>query len=173
MPKNENETGKESIWFLDMDGTLAEWRVGMEGELKKPGYFRSLRPTEFVKPIREFVAKHRGRAFILSSYMDGCQALAEKQEWVDEYIPEIDRAHRLFVPCGESKAEYVKEYFGIPALTEAMVLFDDFSKNLHLWNAAGGRGIKCFNGINGNHGTWTGDGVMWSKEIREKLETCK
>ena len=130
-------------------------------------------PTEFVKPIREFVAKHRGRAFILSSYMDGCQALAEKQEWVDEYIPEIDRAHRLFVPCGESKAEYVKEYFGIPALTEAMVLFDDFSKNLHLWKAAGGRGIKCFNGINGNHGTWTGDGVMWSKEIREKLETCK
>ena len=31
-------------WFLDMDGTLAEWKVGCEAELLSEGYFRNLKP---------------------------------------------------------------------------------------------------------------------------------
>lgn len=170
MLSNGRKEEKGLVWFLDMDGTLAEWKSGAEKELRTPGYFRRLRPTQFVRPARELAARCQGRIFILSSYLEDCPALADKQGWVDEHIPEIGREHRLFVPCGESKAEFVKSHFGIPALTEAMVLFDDFSRNLHLWKEAGGRGVKCYNGINGTHGTWKGDGVMWSWEIRERFE---
>lgn len=63
----------------------------------------------------------------------------------------------------------MKEWFGLDTLTEEMFLFDDFSRNLHEWKSAGGKGIKCYNGLNGNHGTWAGAGVMWSAELKELL----
>ena len=48
-------------------------------------------------------------------------------------------------------------------------MFDDYSQNLHEWQAAGGTGIKCYNGINGNNGTWKGNGAIWSFQVREFL----
>lgn len=160
---------KNSVWFVDMDGTIAEWRPGTDSQLRLPGYYRNLRPTGFLPSLKAFAAEY-GRVYILSSYLTGCQALQDKQEWMDEHFPEIDRKQRLFVPYGACKADFVKEQFGLDVLTEEMVLFDDFSKNLHEWQAAGGKGVKCYNGINGNHGTWSGDGVTWSNDLKKALE---
>ena len=160
---------RNSVWFIDMDGTIAEWKVGCDGQLRMPGYFRNLRPTGFLSPLREFASRHR-QAYILSSYLTGCQALQDKHAWMDEYCPEIEKERRLFVPCGIKKADFVKEWFGLDCLTEQMVLFDDLSKNLHEWRAAGGKGVKCYNGINGNHGTWIWDGIMWSHDFQKALE---
>ena len=53
-------------WFLDMDGTLAEWKVGCEAELLSEGYFRNLKPTEFVNPFREYAKEHPENVYILS-----------------------------------------------------------------------------------------------------------
>lgn len=160
---------RNSTWFIDMDGTIAEWRTGCDGQIRLPGYFRSLKPTSFLPPVREFASKHH-QVYILSGYLTGCQALQDKQGWMDEHFPEIPRERRLFVPCGISKADFVMEWFGLERLTEQMVLFDDLSRNLHEWKAAGGKGVKCYNGINGTHGTWIWDGAMWSIELKAALE---
>ena len=42
------------------------------------------------------------------------------------------------------------------SINKNWILIDDFSKNLHRWEAAGGTGIKILNGINATKGTWTG-----------------
>ncbi len=71
----------------------------MDSQLRTPGYFRNLKPTSFLAPLKEHAAMG-GEIYILSSCLTGCQALQDKQGWVDEYLPEVKRERRLFVPCG-------------------------------------------------------------------------
>lgn len=92
--------------------------------------------------------------FVLSCYIAETNAKAEKNAWLDRYLPEVDTEHRIFVPCGEGKDEYVP---GCVLPTDT--LLDDYSVNLHSWKAAGGNAVKLRNGINGNHGTWKGPSV--------------
>lgn len=158
-------------WFLDMDGTLAEWKVGSESELLSEGYFKNLNPTEFVKPFREYAKTHPENIYILSHCLTEGYAYGDKNAWLDKWMPEIPRKHRLLLPCGVCKAEYVMDVFHLEQIPSDWILFDDYSKNLHAWKAAGGRGLKCFNGINGTHGTWQNDSVMWQAEITEMLTT--
>lgn len=68
---------KDATWFIDMDGTIAEWKAGCEEQLRMPDYFRVLRPTSFLPSLREFAASG-SRGYILSSYLTGCQALRDK-----------------------------------------------------------------------------------------------
>lgn len=166
-----NNRENNNVWFVDMDGTIAEWRYGADDMLRSPGYFRSLAPTAFLAPFKEYIAAG-GEVYILSTYLDGCPALADKNGWLDEFLPEVPQSHRLFVPTGVSKSDFVKARLGLKGLDARMVLFDDHSPNLHGWKAAGGRGVKCYNGINGNHGTWTGEGVMWSKDLADVLDVA-
>lgn len=44
-----------------------------------PGYFRALRPTVFLPPLREF-AVAGGQVYILSNYLTEFPALQDKQE---------------------------------------------------------------------------------------------
>ena len=163
-----NNKIEKAVWFVDMDGTIAEWKYGTDDTLRKPGYFRNLAPTSFLEPLKAFIAGG-GEVYILSTYLEGCPALSDKNGWLDEHFPEVPASHRLFVPTGVDKSDFVKARLGLRSLTEQMVLFDDHSPNLHSWKAAGGRGVKCYNGINGNHGTWGGEGVMWSRDLAETL----
>ena len=156
-------------WFLDMDGTLAEWKVGCEAELLSEGYFRNLKPTEFVNPFREYAKEHPENVYILSHCLVEGYAYGDKQAWLDQYLPEITKEHRLLLPCGVCKADYVIDVFHLEKLPETWILFDDYSKNLHAWKAAGGIGLKCYNGINGTHGTWKHGGIMWSGELAVML----
>ena len=73
---------------------------------------------------------------------------AEKEAWLDRYLPEIDTQHRIFVPCGSPKSAFVPE-----GIKKSDVLLDDYSQNLHEWK---GKGIKLMNGINGTRGSWQG-----------------
>lgn len=137
---------RNSVWFIDMDGTIAEWRTGCESQLEMPSYFRNLRPTNFLSPLKEFASKHR-QAYILIHFLTGCQALLDKHEWMDEYYPEIERERRLFMPCGTRKVDFVKERFGLDSLTEQMILFDNLSKNLHEWKALAGKMSNATTGL--------------------------
>lgn len=157
----------EKYYFIDMDGTIAEWKKAeSEAVLKRPGYFRNLRPTKFLEPLKELALEHKGKVFILSKYLGECTALQDKDAWLDEHLPEIGKESRLFVPYEAEKVDYVCQRLGVPSLTENMFLFDDFSPNLHAWQKAGGTGIKCYNGINGTKGTWKGAGVGTEMEFR-------
>lgn len=172
--------------FVDMDGTLAEWRseAGPE-ELYEKGYFASLRPYDTilnaVKSI--WTAAQNGEIdaelFILSAYLpDSSWAKAEKQEWLNEYLysmvraaeqyrrPMFDASHTLLVPCGSSKLDHVPG--GVRA---SDYLLDDYTHNLREWEQAGGTPIKVFNGCNGKRNTSWKDSVRTSADWKKNYQT--
>lgn len=147
--------------FIDMDGTLAVFTpVDTLETLYEKGYFASLPPHEnVVEGIRQFLAQkdEDTEVYVMSSVLsDSAYALDEKQGWLDLHLPEIE-AHWLFPPCGVDKSRYVPG-----GIKETDYLLDDYSKNLHSWQAAGGTGIKLMNGINGTKGSWKGSRIAYN-----------
>lgn len=141
--------------FVDMDGTLAEFRqVSALEELYERGYFAQLPPQKNVVDAIHLLIDTAPMVeiFILTSVLfDSRFAREEKNGWLDRYLPELDEGHRIFLPCGEGKATYV------PGNMRANdLLLDDYTKNLHEWSHAGGQGIKLLNGINHTRGSWGG-----------------
>ncbi len=142
--------------FVDMDGVVAVFQpVDRLETLYEYGYFANLKPMEkVVEAIRQIHTNHPEiEVHILSSYLsDSPHALIEKNQWLDEHLPGIDAAHRIFVPCGESKADAIED------IRPTDFLLDDYTTNLVQWEPPA-RGIKLLNGINHTGGTWQGDRV--------------
>lgn len=145
--------------FVDMDGTLAEFRkVTALEELYERGYFSGLRPQEnVVTAIRRLARDPSVQVYVLSAVLfDSHYALDEKNSWLDRYLPELGREQRIFAPCGESKALYISSY-----LCPEDILLDDYTVNLEDWRMHGGTGVKLLNGINHTRRSW--DGARLSK----------
>ena len=143
--------------FVDMDGTLTEFlpQASM-APLYEKGYFRNLPPhVGVVQAIRSLILDHpEVEVYILSAYLtDSPYALDEKNAWVDAYLPQLDAAHRLFVPNGSDKRACIRD------LRANDVLLDDYTKNLLRWQPS--RGIKLINAINHTKKTWTGASVRY------------
>lgn len=157
---------KLSRLFVDMDGTLATFRkVSAPEELYEPGYFANLPPQKnVVNAVKLLICTAPTiEVFILSSVLfDSRYAMEEKNAWLDRYLPELDEGHRVFLPCGESKASYVPG-----KMRESDCLLDDYTKNLGDWNRAGGRGIKLLNGINHTRGSWSGERIDFNRPTAE------
>lgn len=145
--------------FVDLDGTVAVWNaVGEYEDLFKRGYFLNLDVHENVVQGIKLLCNTGMDIYVLSAYLTESQyALREKNEWVKTHLSFVDRRNRLFVPQNMSKPQYVNALIG--KLDSNFVLLDDYSKNLHEWNAAGGLSIKLLNGLNGTIGTWKGPTV--------------
>lgn len=135
--------------FFDMDGTIVEYKQGKTiEEITEPGYFKKLQPIEnMLTAARNIAQEGNYDIFILSHYMTE-QAKIDKNKWIDNFFPEIDELHRIFVPYGMDKSEMRPK----PKMSSD-VLIDDLSLNLHKWK---GVGIKVLNGINGTKKTWKG-----------------
>ena len=148
--------------FVDMDGTLAVFKPVDEMEtLYEKGYFLNLEPHEnVVAAVKEIIAKNSDiEVNILSAYLsDSKYALQEKNAWLDKYLPEIDREHRVFVPCGTDKKEGIRD-----GIRKDDFLLDDYTKNLNEWQPPA-RGIKLLNGINHSRGTWSYDCLRYDRE---------
>lgn len=148
--------------FVDMDGTLAVFQPVDELEtLYEKGYFLNLEPQQNVlEAIRELTVNHTEiEVHILSAYLtDSPYALQEKNEWLDRYLPEVDRDHRVFVPCGTDKKEGIRG-----GVRENDFLLDDYTKNLNEWQPPA-RGIKLLNGINHSRGTWEHDRLRHDRD---------
>ena len=135
--------------FVDMDGTLARFHDEVQyiERMYEKGFFENLKPFEnAVKGIKELIQNNANlEVFILSATVDGeppyCQE--EKHKWIDTYLPEIDKRHRIFTKVGKNKAEFIP--YGI---TSTDYLYDDYNKNLDEWQQSGGEAIKCKNNIN-------------------------
>ena len=145
-----------------MDGTLAKFReVNTLELLYEPGYFLNLEPHEnMVQAVKLFLKQHKDcEVYIMSAVLSDSQyALKEKNHWLDYYLPEIDREHRIFPPCGKDKKEYIPD-----GILPTDTLLDDYTKNLLLWNPPG-HGIKLLNGINHTHKSWEKDTVRFDLE---------
>lgn len=149
--------------FIDMDGTLAAWQqAACFEDLLQENYFRDLPPYQtVVDAVRILCNAHPELdIYVLSAFMpENPAAVGEKSGWLDVYVPEIDAAHRIFVPCGNSKAAAAANRLKMACIDKSFVLLDDYSVNLHDWKEKSGSGIKLRNGVNGNVGTWKGPSV--------------
>lgn len=134
--------------FIDMDGCIARWETAMEEDLKTKEFYES---REMEKNLIEAVKILQRAGFhvtILTAYINEA-AKEGKKNWLKE--AGLDTVPVIFVPYGEDKSRYVKKKRGW-----ILVLVDDFSKNLHKWEAAGFVGVKFRNPLpNGTKGTWT------------------
>ena len=170
--KEENEaperTKQKHRLYVDMDGTLAEFKVvTYEEQLFEERYFADLKPQEnVVKAIKDIIENNPEiEVFVLSAYLtDSNYALKEKNEWHDRYIPEIQRAHRVFVPCGTDKKAVIAD------LSKSDYLLDDYTKNLNDWEPPA-RGVKLLNNINNTHGTWQGDRLDFNRDPKSLAES--
>ena len=150
--------------FVDMDGTLAEFKtVDTLETLYEKDYFINLKPNENVLgAIKQLIADNDIDVYILSAYLtDSRYALEEKNAWLDKYLPELPQEKRLFVPCGTDKS------VAVPGLIRPDdYLLDDYTKNLSEWEPPA-RGIKLINGINHTNGTWQGDKTQFTHAPEE------
>lgn len=148
--------------FVDMDGTLARFKVAELEELYRPGYFADLEPQQsVVDAIRLVCQSHPDiEVYILSATLsDSKTAVAEKNLWLNQNLPELENGHRIFLPCGKEKAAYVPNGVG-----KNDFLLDDYTANLNDWSQHGGKGIKLLNGINHTHGSWLGSQLRYDKD---------
>lgn len=164
--------------FVDMDGTLAEWKKltlsFSESEeatpemiqkkiyeiLNEPEYYYRLQPhNQVIEAIREIVSNPEVEVFILSCVLpDGEQNTPQKDKdaWLDKFLPEIDKAHRIFVPDGENKTSFVPG-----RVRKTDFLLDDYTKNLTDWEVYG-TGIKLLNNVNSSKNTWQGSRIAYN-----------
>ena len=150
--------------FVDMDGTLAEFKtVDTLETLYEKDYFINLKPNENVLgAIKQLIADNDFDVYILSAYLtDSRYALEEKNAWLDKYLPELPQEKRLFVPCGTDKS------VAVPGLIRPDdYLLDDYTKNLSEWEPPA-KGIKLINGINHTNVTWQGDKIQFTHAPEE------
>lgn len=151
--------------LVDMDGTLARFhdQANYLERMFEKDFFRELEPFEnMVEGVRQFIKDHPDvEVFIVSARVIGeppyCEV--EKNAWLDRYLPEIDRDHRIFTDIGHSKAEYLPG-----GASKDDYLLDDYNKGLNLFMYDGGSAIKCHNNINQRGlGAYGGEkGQLWT-----------
>lgn len=143
--------------FVDMDGTVAEWKVAEEFEdLYEKGYFASLQPYQNVVDAIRLIFQHTAivEIYTLSAVLpDSPYSIPEKMGWLDRHMPFIPHDHRLFIHNG------IEKIAAVPGgVRPGDVLLDDYTLNLSQWTKQA-RAIKLLNGINGTKGTWKGAAV--------------
>lgn len=159
--------------FVDMDGTIARFHdenLYLERMFEK-GFFSGLKPFDnAVEAIKHIIDNHpNADVYVLSATITTPYCLAEKNAWLDKYLPNIDKEHRIFVEnlstakslCvpgsymyKDDNGKYHNKIF------KNDILIDDYNKNLEEWERDGGTAIKAKNNINhkGLHGElWKGD----------------
>lgn len=154
--------------FLDLDGTAAVFKpVDTLETLYEKGYFYNLEPNQNVVDAVNIIIKEHPEieVFVMSAVLsDSKYALQEKNQWIDKYLPGIDKEHRIFPPCGANKLDYIPG-----GVRETDLLMDDYTHNLTLWEPPA-RGIKLLNGINHTRETWRGNRLRYDKPPEELAE---
>ncbi len=137
--------------FVDMDGTLCEWKNNASpADLYQEKFFLDMKPNqELVKAIEMLAEESPEQIYICSAVLfDSPYALAEKIAWLRSYLPAINKDHYIFTKCGEDKKQFIPG-----GISDRDILLDDHTPNLIMWNTDG-VAVKAMNGINGKHGRW-------------------
>lgn len=156
--------------FIDMDGTLARFHDEEQylERMFEKGFFRNLKPFEDLIGTMQLFVRHCPdvEVYILSATVDGIPpyCIDEKQDWLDMYLPQIDRQHRIFTKVGENKADYIPD-----GIHPSDTLIDDYNKNLEEWQAAGGLAVKAKNNI--NHKGLVGE--LWKGQLIDITDSPK
>lgn len=148
--------------FVDMDGTLAEWKSSSTMEdLYEKDYFFNLQPhIELINAINQICLLPEYDIYISSTYFtDSKYAEKEKRLWIPKYLPYITPKNIILMPVGSNKAKFVPE-----GIRHDDVLIDDYTNNLFDWTEAGGQAVKFMNGINHTKKRWQGKKIYLNEE---------
>ena len=150
---------KKVNFFIDMDGVLAKWRQAASlSEVGQKGYFLNLEVEVVLELVRQ------GYSVSILSHVFGESAASEKTSWLNQCG--LGHIHRTFVPYGEPKSDYVDNNRG-----QKNILLDDYTKNLVKWEEEGNIGVKLYNGVNGNNGTWKGHSISLEMSFEDIIAT--
>lgn len=132
-----------------MDGTLFVFdREKTLDEVMVPGYFRDLAPIQnMVDCFHQLYNRKELDIYILSAVLPGEHFMADKLYSISSVMPWFPQERVVFARCGEPKNTVLE------SLKATDILVDDLTANLKDWH---GVGLKYYNGINGNNGTWNG-----------------
>lgn len=154
--------------FLDIDGTLAQFhdvdKLFIEA-MWTQGFYIGLKPFEnMINGVKLFIKEHpEVEVYVLSAVLDTDPPFVvdEKNEWLDKHLSEIPKERRIFTRAGENKADYIGE------IGPGDYLLDDYNKNLHEFEDAGGNSIKFRNDVNHKgKGAYGGEtGPLWGGSI--------
>lgn len=151
--------------FIDMDGTLARFHDDVKclERMWEPGFFNDLKPfAEVVQGVKTFMKDNPSvEVFILSSCIDSPTVEGEKNAWLDRYLPEIDKEHRIFPGMNLRKTDMVPG-----GIKNQDYLLDDYNVNLQSWQEAGGQAIKCHNNVN-HRGL---NGPLWPGKVIHAMQ---
>lgn len=140
--------------FVDMDGTLTEWRKACSREhLFLNNYFYSLKPHFKLIRYLENINKENIEIFIASHYITD-ESVKEKNRWLDRYF-NIKKENRIFIPSEIRKSIYIEQILETE-ITKDCILLDDFTLNLIEWEESSGTAIKALNRINRKSTKWHG-----------------
>lgn len=154
--------------FIDIDGTLAQFHDADKMFIEAmwtQGFYISLKPFDnIVAAVKLFIKENPNvEVYVLSAVLDTIPpfVVGEKNEWLDTYLPEVPKERRIFTRAGENKADYIGE------IGPGDYLLDDYNKNLHEFEAAGGHSIKFRNDVNHKGlGAYGGEaGRLWGGSI--------
>ena len=153
--------------YIDMDGTIARFHdenLYLERMFEK-GFFAGLKPFDnAVEAIKHIIDNHPNvDVYVLSATITTPYCLAEKNAWLDKYLPNIDKDHRIFTSLNVPKSEAIGHQ-----LTDKDILIDDYNKNLLEWEKAGGSSVKAKNNIN-HRGLY---GALWNGELIDVTDTA-
>ena len=147
--------------FFDIDGPLNVWETGVPiEEVTSPGYLVAREPHKHIVEAARLLYEAGVDVFIISAVFDPPHTIPEKDQWIDKYLPFIDKAHRLYPLCGEGKSEALKH----AGFKDGDVLLDDYNVNLREVRVGLSNRVKCVKcvcpGTNDTRGTWDGDRVF-------------
>ena len=154
--------------YVDMDGTLARFHdeVKYLERMWEEGFFEQLKPFQEMVDSVKLLKKQNPNAeiYILSAAIEGEPPYCKRQkhEWLDRYLPEIDKEPRRFTDIGIPKANYIEG-----GIKRTDILIDDYNKGLEEWQQYGGTALKCHNNI--NHKGLIGK--LWEGAIIHNFET--
>lgn len=159
------------IILFDMDGTTFRFHNVEFRQLFEKGYFRNLEPMEnVINAVNDLQRMYMNgesdlEVYICSAYLaDSPYALEEKNQCIDEYMPFIDKNHRLFVECGVDKTTVY------PKLGSDVFVVEDYNANLNAAKEKGCTGIKLLNGINDRQRSWDGMRMgAWDKDMAKHI----
>lgn len=148
--------------FIDMDGTIAEYRADTGSRYLEKGYFCGLLPYQSMIRATKRLIRDGYDVYILTTVCT-IDAILEKESWLDRYLPELSGSRRLYATPDKPKNAFLPG-----GQHKNDILIDDHTPNLLAWH---GTAIKAIHPLNHRKGIWNGEtvNVHAADELADRL----